>query len=126
MTRTVWYRETIITMLFRSTTYANDAITLKAVRDFFKLTGSYSFSHPLTLHGLHYEVIPDHNHLRTTAPMDPSVRVLNPTEELTLITGITIATTPLRFLQVLIETGHILHDDIIDVIWHPGTSIPIA
>ena len=57
MTRTVWYRETIVTMIFSSTTYANDAITRKTVGDFFKLSGAHSFSHPLTLQGLHYEVI---------------------------------------------------------------------
>jgi hypothetical protein len=57
--------------------------------------------------------------------MDPSVRALNPTEEISLISGITIGTSPLRVLQVLIESGHIHHDQIINIIWHPGTSYPI-
>jgi hypothetical protein len=125
MTRTVWFREIVITMIFRSTTYAEAAATAKTVRDYFNLTGTHSFSHPLTLQGLHYEAIPDHNHLRTTAPMDPSVRALNPTEEISLISGITIGTSPLQVLQVLIETDHIHHDQIINIIWHPGTSYPI-
>jgi hypothetical protein len=124
-TRTVWYRETIITMIFRSTTYAEDAVTLKVVRDFFKLNGTHSFSHPLTLQGLHYEVIPDHNHLRTTAPMDPLVRALNPTEEITLISGLIIGITPMRVIQVLTGTGHINHEGIINIIWHPGTPTPV-
>ena len=76
MSKTVWFRETVISMIFRSTTYAEDAATAKTVRDYFNLTGTHSFSHPLTLQGLHYEAIPDHNHLRTTAPIDPSIRAL--------------------------------------------------
>ena len=41
------------------------------VRKLFKLSGANKFSHPLTIQGLHYEVISSSNNLKVTAPLDP-------------------------------------------------------
>ena len=65
------------------------------------------------------------DHLRITAPMNPSLRTLSPPTTYVLITGITRGARPFDIIQILAATGHINLTGYLNHLYKPGTSEPV-
>ena len=121
-----YLKEPIATLYCVKTNHKEES-TLKAeVMTHFRLKGTDSdYNQYMTIQGLHYELIPTADHLRITAPMNPSSRVLSPKNIYVTITGITRGSRPFDVIQILVATGHISLVGYLNHVYKPGALDPI-
>ena len=122
---TQWLVETVLTLSCPAGLYSEVDARTANVRKIFKLSGANKFSHPFTIQGLHYEVISSSNNLKVTAPLDPDVRIFKAEQTIHEITGISRESTPHEVIKVLIETGHLDPEGLLNYIWTPGAEFPV-
>jgi len=123
--QTQWLLETVLTLSCPAGLYSEVDARTATVRKLFKLSGANKFSHPFTIQGLHYEVISSSTNLKVTAPLDPDVRIFKAEQTIHEITGISRESTPYEVIKVLIETGHLDPEGLLNYIWTPGAEFPV-
>jgi hypothetical protein len=121
-----YLKEPIATLYCTKSTFREESALKAEVMTHFKLKGTDNdYNQFLTLQGLHYELIPTADHLRITAPMNPSSRILSPKTVYVNITGIIRGARPFDVIQLLVATGHINLTGYLNHTYKPGAFEPI-
>ena len=121
-----YLKEPIATMYCAKSNHKHEGVLKAQVMTHFKLKGNdRDYNQHLTIQGLHYEIIPTADHLRITAPMNPTSRALSPPTTYLQITGIMRGARPYDVIQILAATGHIDLTGYLNHFYKPGATEPI-